>query len=111
MVNPLKRILKVEKLIANELYFTIHAPRQSGKTTYLYSLAWKINGEGKYIALVVSFERAGVGSMTLETANNTVMNAIYSSSTRQLEEKHRPVNPTGKNFLDLYNYLQTWSTC
>ncbi|MCX6581244.1 MAG: AAA-like domain-containing protein [Candidatus Aminicenantes bacterium] len=109
MVNPLKRILKVEQLIRNELYFTIHAPRQSGKTTYLYALAQKLNGEGKYIALVVSFERAGVGSMTLDVANETVMNAIYNSSTRQLEEKYRPENPGEKNFPDLYNYLHTWS--
>ncbi|MDQ1354497.1 MAG: hypothetical protein QG657_4806 [Acidobacteriota bacterium] len=110
MVNPLKRLRNVEQLIRNELYFTIHAPRQSGKTTYLYALAQKLNKEGTYIALVVSFERAGVGSMTLDVANETVMNAIYNSSTRQLEEKYRPENPGEKNFLDLYNYLHTWSS-
>ncbi|MDQ1352642.1 MAG: hypothetical protein QG657_2948, partial [Acidobacteriota bacterium] len=109
MVNPIMRLKEVERLIAKKLYFTIHAPRQSGKTTYLYALAQKLNGEGKYIALVVSFERAGVGSMTLDVANETVMNAIYNSSTRQLAETYRPENPGGKNFPDLYNYLHTWS--
>jgi len=109
MVNPIKRLREVERLIDKKLYFTIHAPRQSGKTTYLYALAQKLNGEGKYIALVVSFERAGVGSMTLDVANETVMNAIYNSSTRQLEERYRPENPGEKNFPDLYNYLHTWS--
>ncbi|MDQ1353140.1 MAG: hypothetical protein QG657_3446, partial [Acidobacteriota bacterium] len=109
MVNPLKRMQEVEQLIEEKLYFTLHAPRQTGKTTYLHALARKLNAEGKYIALVVSFERAGVAGMTLETANNTVMNAIFNSSTRQLEETYRPINPTGKNFPDLYNYLQTWS--
>ncbi|MCX6579656.1 MAG: AAA-like domain-containing protein [Candidatus Aminicenantes bacterium] len=109
MVNPLKRMQEVEQLIEEKLYFTLHAPRQTGKTTYLHALAWKLNAEGKYIALVVSFERAGVAGITLETANDTVMNAIFNSSTRQLEETYRPVNPTGKNFPDLYNYLQTWS--
>jgi hypothetical protein len=109
MVNPLKRMQEVEQLIEEKLYFTLHAPRQTGKTTYLHALARKLNAEGKYIALVVSFERAGVAGMTLETANDTVMNAIFNSSTRQLEETYRPVNPTGKNFPDLYNYLQTWS--
>ncbi|MCU0286954.1 MAG: ATP-binding protein [Acidobacteria bacterium] len=38
------------------------------------------------------------------------MNAIYNSSTRQLEERYRPENPEEKNFLDLYNYLHTWSS-
>jgi hypothetical protein len=109
MVDPLKRLQTVEQLIEEELYFTLHAPRQTGKTTYLHALARKLNAEGRYIALVVSFERAGVASMTLETANETVMNAIYNSSTRQLDEKYRPVNPEGKHFPDLYNYLQKWS--
>lgn len=108
MVDPLKRLTEVEKLIEAKLYFTLHAPRQTGKTTYLYALARKLNGEEKYIALVVSFERAGVASMTLENANNTVMNAIYNSSTEQLEEKFQPENPAGKNFPDLHNYLKTW---
>ncbi|HLP61731.1 MAG TPA: AAA-like domain-containing protein [Candidatus Deferrimicrobium sp.] len=109
MVNPLKRLLKVEQLIRNELYFTIHAPRQSGKTTYLYALAQKLNEEGKYIALVVSFERAGVGSMTLETANDTVIRSIFASSTRQLDEQFRPSNPSEKHFPDLHDYLKEWS--
>jgi hypothetical protein len=109
MADPLKRLQEVEQLIEQELYFTLHAPRQTGKTTYLYALARKLNSEGKYIASVVSFERAGVASMTLDNANSTVINAIYNSSTRQLDEKYRPGNPEGKNSPDLYNYLQRWS--
>jgi len=35
MVDPLKRLTDVETLIKRNLYFTIHAPRQTGKTTYL----------------------------------------------------------------------------
>ena len=62
MVEPLKRLEEVETLLDEELYFTIHAPRQTGKTTYLYALAEKINSEGKRIGLVVSFERAGYGN-------------------------------------------------
>ncbi len=108
MVDPLKRLRDVEQLIEQELYFTLHAPRQTGKTTYLYALARKLNAEEKYIALVVSFERAGVASMPLDTANNTMINAIYNSSTIQLEEQNRPGNPEEKNFPDLHNYLKTW---
>jgi len=108
VVDPLKRLKEVEQLIEKELYFTLHAPRQTGKTTYLYALSRELDARKKYIALVVSFERAGVASMTLDNANSTVINAIYNSSIRQLEEKHQPPNPDGKNFSDLYNYLQTW---
>jgi len=108
MVDPLKRLQKVERTIEKKLYFTIHAPRQTGKTTYLYALAKKLNQEKQYTALVVSFERAGVDSMSIDVANNTVINAIYTASLRQLEEQYRPENPMGKNYPDLFNYLHSW---
>ncbi len=53
MVPPLPRLKGVERLIEQGQYFVIHAPRQSGKTTYLYALMDKLNREGRYI-------RAGV---------------------------------------------------
>ena len=34
MVDPLKRITEIEDLINREHYFTLHAPRQTGKTTF-----------------------------------------------------------------------------
>ena len=109
MVNPLKRMQEVQELIDQELYFTLHAPRQTGKTTYLYALARKLNTEGKYIALVASFERAGVASMTIRDANNTVINSIFVAASEQLAQKYRPVNPEEKNFENLFNYLKAWS--
>ncbi|MCK4764288.1 MAG: hypothetical protein KAW12_18965 [Candidatus Aminicenantes bacterium] len=39
MVDPMQRLTEVEKLIDKKLYFTLHAPRQTGKTTYLHALA------------------------------------------------------------------------
>ena len=47
MVDPVPRLKDVEELIEKELYFTLHAPRQTGKTTYLHALARKLNGEKK----------------------------------------------------------------
>ncbi len=109
MVNPLKRLREVERAIEKKLYFTIHAPRQTGKTTYLYALARKLNAEDKYIALVASFERAGVASMTLDKANETVIDSVYRSAARQLKQEYLPVNPEEKHFIDLSSYLQKWS--
>ena len=87
MVDPLKRLTDVETLIKRNLYFTIHAPRQTGKTTYLYALARKLNDEGNYIALVVSFERAGYESIQVKKANETLINAVYRNSNLQLRQK------------------------
>jgi hypothetical protein len=109
MVEPLKRLQEVEGLIREELYFTIHAPRQTGKTTYLHALARKLNAEGNYITVVASCERAGVASMTLEKANEVIINSIYSSAKQQLPENQRPENPGGKTYLDIKNYLEKWS--
>ncbi|MDQ1355195.1 MAG: hypothetical protein QG657_5505 [Acidobacteriota bacterium] len=109
MVNPLKRLTQVKELINQELYFTLHAPRQTGKTTYLHALTRELNGEGKYIALVASVERAGVASIPVEKANEIFIDSIYSAAEIQLPENYRPENPVGKTYLDLKQYLKTWS--
>lgn len=109
MVDPLKRLQEVEGLIKEELYFTIHAPRQTGKTTYLYALARKLNARGEYIALVASCERAGVESIPLDKANELIIDSIYGASRRQLTDVYRPLNPEEKKYLDLYKYLETWA--
>jgi hypothetical protein len=39
------------------LYWVLHAPRQTGKTTFLQSWMRKINAEGAAVACYVSVER------------------------------------------------------
>jgi len=109
MVDPLKRLREVERLIEKKLYFTIHAPRQSGKTTYLYALARKLNAEGKYIALVVSFEQAGYEGITMEQANELLIFNIYQKAGEQLPKDYWPANPQSEKFLNLNHYLKNWS--
>jgi hypothetical protein len=109
MVDPLKRLSAIESLIKKKLYFVIHAPRQSGKTTYLHALTKKLNSEGKYIALVTSFERAGFSTITMDRANETLIDSLYQASFEQLPEIYRPENPKGKEYLDLKVYLHNWA--
>ncbi len=91
------------------MYFTIHAPRQTGKTTYLYALARKLNAEKIYIALVVSFERAGYYDIPMDKANELLIDSVYSAAGRQLPENYQPAPPESKNFLQLKNYLENWA--
>ncbi|GHV72433.1 hypothetical protein FACS1894201_01550 [Bacteroidia bacterium] len=56
MIEASSRLTDIDDLIAQEQYFVIHAPRQSGKTTLLLDLANRINHEGKYYALYCSLE-------------------------------------------------------
>ncbi len=109
MVDPLKRLQEVVQLIEQKLYFTLHAPRQTGKTTYLHALARELNAEGKYIALVVSFEQAGYGSITIEHANELLVFNIYQKAREQLPKDHWPGNPQSEKFLNLNHYLTDWS--
>ena len=108
MVDPLRRLAEIEELIEKELYFSIHAPRQTGKTTYLHALAKKLNREGKYISIVVSFESAGYSSITIEKANQLLNYSIFQASRKQLAEKYRPLNPKEKNYLNISDYLSEW---
>jgi len=109
MVDPLKRMQDIEQLIEQKLYFTLHAPRQTGKTTYLHALARKLNAEAKYIALVVSFEQAGYKGITQEQANEVLNFSIYQKARGQLPNDYWPENPQSKKFLNLNHYLKKWS--
>lgn len=108
MVDPLTRLREVEDLIEKELYFTIHAPRQTGKTTLLYALAKKLNAAGKKIALVVSFEQAGYASITVDKANEVLISRIYDGAAEQLPKKYWPENPGDREYLNVKQYLRDW---
>jgi hypothetical protein len=109
MIDPLKRLDSIKSLINNELYFVIHAPRQTGKTTFLHALTQKLNTEGKYISLTVSFEIAGYKSITVKDANEALINSIYTAAIEQLPISFRPANPQDTTFLNLKNYLKDWA--
>ncbi|MDR1299992.1 MAG: AAA-like domain-containing protein [Oscillospiraceae bacterium] len=56
MIEAASRLSGVERLIEMKQYFVIHAARQSGKTTYLRDLTWRLNASGNYYALYCSLE-------------------------------------------------------
>ena len=56
MLPPLPRLPAVRELIEREIYFVLHAPRQSGKTTTLRTLAQALTEEGRYAAVLLSVE-------------------------------------------------------
>jgi hypothetical protein len=73
MLPSLPRQEGVEAMIEGKKYFILHAPRQSGKTTFLEALTHKINSEAKYYALTCSL--MGVRNKTEE---NQAITAIIS---------------------------------
>ncbi|MEI6388187.1 MAG: ATP-binding protein [Spirochaetota bacterium] len=59
ILPPEARLVRgqLDRYIEAKLYWELHAPRQSGKTTFLLSWMRKINAEGKAVACYVSVER------------------------------------------------------
>ncbi len=55
-LSPTIRLPNLEMLIAQRSYFVIHAPRQTGKTTAMLTLAKELTESGKYTAVMVSAE-------------------------------------------------------
>jgi hypothetical protein len=51
------RLAGVRRLFEEQAYFTVHAPRQAGKTTSVRALAESLTAEGRYAALWASCEQ------------------------------------------------------
>ncbi len=109
-VNPLPRLVGIRELIDGRHYFIIHAPRQTGKTTYLYALMHQLNGEGKYTALQVNIQAAASGR-DAEHAMQIAAATIYRQATRYLPTSERPpvVNDETTQF-GLQGYLSQWAS-
>ena len=91
MIDPLRGLNdQIIELIENKYYFTMHAPRQSGKTTLLHSLMHKINAEGENICLVFSLESAGYRSIPVGEANKNIIEAILQSASEFLPKEYQP---------------------
>ena len=56
MLPAAARVPLARRLVADQNYFVIHAPRQSGKTTAMINLAQELTASGDYVAVLVSVE-------------------------------------------------------
>ena len=56
MLPPIERLPELTPLIEQRGYFVIHAPRQTGKTTAMLTLAQQLTERGNYTAVMVSVE-------------------------------------------------------
>lgn len=63
----------VARLIAQNSYFIVHAPRQTGKTTAMLELARRLTASGRYIAVVVSMEVGAAFPGNIEAAENAIL--------------------------------------
>ena len=95
LVDPLSRfdLEDIRSLIAQERYFVLHAPRQTGKTTCLLALRDRLNGEGQYAALYVNVEAAQAARGDVAAAAQAMLSKLAEQAIDTLGshvvENHR----------------------
>ncbi|KJJ85761.1 ATPase domain protein, prokaryote domain protein, partial [Candidatus Omnitrophus magneticus] len=109
MIDPLRNQNIIFDMIAKRQYFTIHAPRQTGKTTLLHELAHRLNKEGNYISVVFSVESAGYRSITEETANFKIISSLYQACNLFIDKQFWPKIPKLGQGVSLQDYLNKWT--
>ncbi len=90
MIDPAERWENVEQLVDEERYFILHAPRQTGKTTNMMTLAKKINREGKYIALYANIEGGQAFRNQVEKVNKLIIQNFAFEARLHLPSEYRP---------------------
>jgi hypothetical protein len=111
MVDPLSRCQGLIGLIDQRAYFVIHAPRQSGKTTLLETLAQKLTAEGQYAALRMSCEVGQALGGNIDNVEAAILQILKSTAEIRLPKALRPAlpwpeAPTGTR---VYEALRAWA--
>ena len=110
MLPPSVRLPKVKRLIEQQGYFVIHAPRQTGKTTTMMALAKELTASGDYCALMVSTEVAVPLGDDLAQAEEAMLEAWWNAARLSLpEELHPPAIPSGKAGNQIGLALGAWA--
>src|SRR5712691_7870812 len=111
IIPPERRLSGVRKLIDQGLFFVLHAPRQTGKTTLLNTLARSLNQEGRYTVLVIDVEFLQ-RSTDAETGNLALIERIHRDSAATLPDVEQAPDPApfcSSPLQALHDYLRTWS--
>lgn len=90
MLPPERRLPSARNLIERGEYFVLHAPRQSGKTTLIRTLARKLTEEGQYTALVASCETGQAAGGDVEAGIPAVLDSIRQAALQNLSDELRP---------------------
>jgi hypothetical protein len=82
LLPPERRLPEARRLIDRQSYFVLHAPRQSGKTTLVRTLAHRLTAEGRYTAVYATCETAQIAGGDVERGVSAVLDALASQAER-----------------------------
>ena len=89
MLPPLPRVPEARRAVDLGSYFVLHAPRQSGKTTFLRAFAVDLVASGLYAALYVSCEAAEAAGDDFTLAQATIVRRLVARG----DELPAPLRP------------------
>ncbi len=87
-LTPLERfnLSDIMVLIAQEKYFVLHAPRQTGKTSALLALMTYLNQQDDYQALYINVEAAQALREDVNQAMRTILGELVSQARTSLQD-------------------------
>ena len=85
-----QRLPELKRLIEQRNYFVIHAPRQTGKTTAMLTLAQELTASGKYTAVMVSAEVGSAFPDQPEVAEQAILGAWREAARFWLPKELEP---------------------
>lgn len=110
MLPATARLPDVMRLITQQSYFVLHAPRQTGKTTAMLSLAHELTASGQWTAVLLSVEVGAPFSTDPDMAELAILDAWRGTSGWQLPvELQPPLWPTAESGRRIGAALNTWS--
>jgi type II secretory pathway predicted ATPase ExeA len=90
MLSATARLPDVTRLIAQQSYFVLHAPRQTGKTTAMLTLAQELTAGGQYVAAMLSLEVGAPFSDDPDAAEQAILGAWRSALYSRLPPDLQP---------------------
>ena len=110
MLSPTERLPELTQLIAQRNYFVIHAPRQTGKTTAMLSLAQELTASGNYTAVMVSVEVGSVFPDQPDIAEDAILSAWRDGIDFWLPPELQPLSwPEVSHGQRIGAFLKAWA--
>ncbi|MFV9502970.1 MAG: AAA family ATPase [Oscillochloridaceae bacterium umkhey_bin13] len=110
MLPATARLPDVLRLIRQQSYFVLHAPRQTGKTTAMLALAQELTASGHYLAALLSVEVGAPFSEEPETGEFAMLDAWRGATGWQLPAQLQPPPwPTAEAGRRIGAALSTWA--
>lgn len=110
MLSPSARLVgaQLSRYVDQKLYWVLHAPRQSGKTTFLQSWMREINASEQAVACYVSVERCQ-DIPRAEDGIPAICEAIRENAAKFLDRALVPVKPEVTFASQLSEILTSWA--